>query len=468
MRLGADLGSKLWGASGQSVITDGTGTIPRRDLFVAAGHLRRQLDAAGIDASTPIALVCESSIGTALALGVLLERRQCVVLQPAGDNAPPPVFCRRRITVVAASSRMDTFVPELVHVEWPRGDAVDDVAPRVYTRTSGSTAAAKLVVHEHELLVQNAENVARRIRLAPQDRVVIPVPLHHLYGLGAAFLPAMLSGASIDLQAGANLLKYFARERVFKPTVAFLTPSFALTLVNGRRGTREYRVTVMAGDKLPASTFERYTAQCGCVVQLYGSTEMGAMAAGNPEDPASVRTATVGAPLDGVEFRLDDNGQLLCRHPFGFESYADDTGRRIDRDAWFQTRDLALFDERGRVAIKGRCDSAVKRDGLLVSIPDIEASLLQLPDVERVAIISSGRSVRGVGLVAYCVLRPSAVCTETAFRDACFKILPTRAVPDVLRIVPALPMLESGKIDRQTLHVWAETAASTSAGEIGS
>ncbi|MFM5899570.1 MAG: AMP-binding protein, partial [Dolichospermum sp.] len=77
---------------------------------------------------------------------------------------------------------------------------------KLYIRTSGSTGNPKIVVHSHEQVLKHALNCLERLTLSPNDRIAIPVPLYHLYGLGAAFLPSVAVGATIDLQKSANLL----------------------------------------------------------------------------------------------------------------------------------------------------------------------------------------------------------------------------------------------------------------------
>ena len=91
-----------------------------------------------------------------------------------------------------------------------------------------------MAVHSHTKLRENARNCVQRLTLNCDARIAIPVPLFHMYGLGAAFLPAVAVNASIDLQRGANLIRYLQREREFNPNVVFMTPVFCETLLKGR------------------------------------------------------------------------------------------------------------------------------------------------------------------------------------------------------------------------------------------
>jgi len=306
-----------------------------------------------------------------------------------------------------------------------------------------------------------------RLRLASDDRVAIPVPIFHMFGLGAAFLPAVAVEASIDLQKGANLLRYLQRERAFNPNMVFLTPVFCETLLKGRKSSRTYKLTVAAGDRVRAKTFSRYESLFGNFVQLYGSTEMGAITASNPEDSSDLRSKTVGKPMSNVKMRITsksdkpdgetkDSGELWCYHDYGFEGYVDEYGKPINshevlRDGWFCTKDLGRIWSEGRIEVLGRSDHSVNRDGLLVFFSDVEKAIEKMEEIDSSVVVSKGESSRGKGLVAYCIPAKGVEFNEKDIRDYCFNQLPRRSVPDIIKIADALPQLPNGKVDRQTL-----------------
>ncbi len=331
-------------------------------------------------------------------------------------------------------------------------------------RTSGSTGKPKITVHSHEKLKQNILNCVQRLKLTKEDRIAIPVPLYHMYGLGAAFLPGVAAGAGIDLQKGANLLRYLQRERAFDPNVAFMTPIFCETLNKGRRSARPYRLTVTAGDRLRANILAAYESRFGCLVQLYGSTEMGAIAASSPDDPQEIRATTVGQPMNQVKMRLQDDetipedrkdvGKLWCQHQYGFEGYIDESGNDIpldDNEGWFSTKDLGKISSDGSIEVLGRFDFSINRDGLLVFFSDVEKVINTISGVDVAVVVSGAEGVRGKELVAYCILESGNQATAEEIRAACFDLLPKRAVPDKLSIVKSFPLLPNGKIDRQEL-----------------
>ncbi|MDD5033395.1 MAG: class I adenylate-forming enzyme family protein, partial [Methylococcaceae bacterium] len=221
-----------------------------------------------------------------------------------------------------------------------------------------------------------------------------------------------------------------------------------------------YRLTVMAGDRMREQVFDRYEGLFGCLVQLYGSTEMGAIAVSNPEDPRPLREQTVGKPLSNVQLRLDKTageqelGELWCRHAHGSSGYVDDGGRPVvhtELGGWYPTRDLGRIRPDGLLQVLGRMDHSVNRSGLLVLFTDVEKALATIDGVESAAVVASGESQYGKGLVAFCVLRPGGSLTGSEIRSISFARLPKRAIPDVVRVIPALPLLPNGKLDRQAL-----------------
>jgi len=444
-------------------ITDGQNTCPYREIPGIFDKLDDYFAKKGISTETRLVLECENSLPAALTLLYLLEKDYSFLLIPPEKNSSEtPAFCRFRIRTGEDRNAPDpdVFLHIAENSQW-NGKCSDPGDAKLYLRTSGSTGIPKLAVHSHIRLRQNALNCVERLGLSSNDRVAVPVPIFHMFGLGAAFLPCAMAGASLDLQKGANVLTYVPRERIFTPNVAFMTPIFCENLLKVRKSSRAYRLTVTAGDRFRGEgAFAKYEALFGCSVNLYGSTEMGAISASNPEDSFADRSETAGRPMNGVQICIkEDNadmGELWCRHESGFYGYADTEGNSIalspeNRDGWFSTRDMGLIRKDGRIEIMGRCDHSVNRDGLLVFFADVERAMKTIKGVESVVVVSKGETSRGKGILACCVIGKNLEIKDKDIRKACFDILPGRAVPDEIVIFENFPMLPSGKVDRQQL-----------------
>jgi acyl-coenzyme A synthetase/AMP-(fatty) acid ligase len=309
----------------------------------------------------------------------------------------------------------------------------------------------------------NARHCVDRFQLSQDERVAIPVPLSHMYGFAAALLPAVLAKSAVDIQADSNIIRYLQHEAEFEPTTVYLTPSFCYALVRLQQAKRRYRLTVSAGDKTPPDIFRRYEDAHGCLVSLYGSTELGAVAGGSPDDPFHLRADSTGRPMPGVlvthavqPLENDAATSELCfDHPAGGEGYADERGEVIRTDARFvagrlMSRDVGGLGADGYLRVAGRSDHLVKRDGRLVALGDIEVALLKNHIVEAAVVLSDGVTPRGAQLTAVCVAR-NHDGDERSLRDATRQHLPAYAVPDRVILIDDIPRLESGKADRAAL-----------------
>jgi acyl-coenzyme A synthetase/AMP-(fatty) acid ligase len=384
------------------------------------------------------------------------------------DDGVPETFCRYRLQVAGRKEATGTLEaaqaggPIVISAN-PQWGANPCVGPAsFFVPTSGSTARAKLVQHRHDKLLCAAGRCGERLGLAAADRIALPVPIAHMFGLGAAFLPAILAGASIDIQANANALRYLARERQFNPTVAFLTPSFGDAITRLRKAPKPYRLTVMAGDRLTADLFDRYERLHGCLVNLYGSTELGVIAAGDPADPAHLRRERIGRLMPGVVVRPGCNpaiaGPLCFEHDCGLECYADADGHPISEPdgsyasgAQFCSNDIGRLVD-GYLVVQGRADDLVKRDGILIACSEIAAALRAIDGIADAVVLSGAMSRRGRMLIAFCVPAASCEWQPAALRKACLGVLPSRAIPDEFLLLPELPRLASGKINRMALR----------------
>jgi acyl-coenzyme A synthetase/AMP-(fatty) acid ligase len=481
-----------------SIVSDGRQALAWDGVPGALDALAAFFAAQGIGPCDPVALECTSSLPGALTLLALLWQGSTVVLVPhpghAAPSSPLPRFLTRRLRVrhsmaaSAATRAFSTSQPESFLESYPIEDhrplAADSPLrrQRLILRTSGSLAEPKWVVHTHAGLLQNAQNAVEHLGLTSSDRVLIPVPLAHMYGLGAGFLPAMLAGASIELLEGANLIRYLERERAFQPSVAFLTPNLCSMLLRPRSAPAHYRHVVVAGDKLGAPAFHQAEAIYRRVINLYGSTEMGVICVADARQPATSASAlTVGPPLAGVRLRIeppagstgadaseppgepvplgytDDGGDLLCAHPYGFTGYVDLDGAPVPAEpaaepGWYATRDLARRHDDGAVEVLGRSDHATNRDGRLVMLAEVERALARLPGVAAAAVVLAAPTLRGRAMIAFVSAHGGADLDLGQLRRAAREALPSYAVPDELRALPSLPTLASGKLDRRALE----------------
>ena len=432
-----------------NLISDDTNSCVYGELPARFEQLERLFSEEGISPSACLAVEAGNSLNSALLLLTLLRNGNSFVLTPPAvvdGLKPTPNFCSHQISELCRPERNPSY----------NGKRTDTA--RLYLRTSGSMGHSKLVAHTHERLLGNAGNCVRKYNFTAGSRASIPVPIAHMYGFGAEFLPAILAGAAIDLQDKTNILKYLDREKRFEPTIAFVTPSICDMLLKGYKTPRScYDVMVTSGQRIGAEKFKALdTLLGGRLVNQYGSTEMGATAACNPEDNIDRKIATVGDAMPGVELRVDGStGELYCKHPYGFEGYVDEDGEwlnRMEPGEWYGTGDLAEQRPDGSITVLGRADASINRSGYLVLLSDIERTMGAMEAVGEVAVVAGkNEGKRGLRIVAFCVPRSGLKLDGVQVRERCFHLLPHYSIPDEVRVVDRLPCLPSGKVDRQTL-----------------
>ncbi len=444
-----------------NIITDGTFTVTYRELGGLLDETAATLNASSVHPSDCLSVECANSVAAGVLLLTLMREGYSFVLVPpgiTGDIKPVPLFCRYTISVGAdaAPSPASAFMTVASNPAW-NGRSVP--AGKLLLRTSGSMGASKIVVHAHDMLMGNAANCVRKYGFRATSRCAIPVPIAHMYGFGAEFLPAIQVGASIDIQDKANLLKYLDREKKFQPTIAFVTPAICEMLLKGYKTQRDnYHVIVTSGQRIGEETFAAFDRMVsGRLINQYGSSEMGATAACDPGDSFEERQLGIGKPMHGVDLRIGegDPGELYVRHPYGYDGYLDETGawiRQVEANEWYRTGDLARADNSGAIKVLGRAGTSVNRDGYLVLLEDVERIVEQLSEVaQAVVTVAPGASVRGERIAAFCTLKDEMVLDGQALRSLCFDRMPRHALPDEFHIRSTLPLLASGKVDRRSL-----------------
>jgi acyl-CoA synthetase (AMP-forming)/AMP-acid ligase II len=473
---------KITNNAPKNFLTDGQITCYYNNLPSLLESINQYFSGQNISLNNHFAFECSNSVfGALIALYLLKHGSSFVLLPPQGhqgkgpDFKPSiPKFCQYRLAIKPFSKKNQPAKNELFpenflaieENEQYKNENRIHLTEKLYIRTSGSMGASKLVVHSHTKLLQNALNCVKRYQLESDDRVVIPIPIFHLYGFGAGLLAAISVGASVDIQDNSNILKYLQRERQFDPNVAFLTPSLCEMLVRGKKNDRAYKVVITSGERIKEDTFRAFNARFGGrLVSQYGSTEMGATAACEPDDSLELRVKTIGKPMSNVQLKIEesqDNGEyepgtaeLWCQHDYGFEGYIDENGQKLSdasAAAWFNTGDLAKINPNGYIEVIGRAKNSINRSGFLVLFSDIEKAIEKLEQIKQVVVIAAkGEEKRGQRIVAFCMLEHKNILNASQIREACFDILPKYAIPDSVQIVNTLPTLPNGKVDRQTL-----------------
>ncbi|MEU1205681.1 AMP-binding protein [Nocardia sp. NPDC005825] len=335
--------------------------------------------------------------------------------------------------------------------------------------TSGTTGFPKGATLSHHNILNNGYFVGELCGYTEQDRICIPVPFYHCFGMVMGNLAATTHGAAMVIPAPAfdarATLEAVAAERCTSlygvPTMfiaELADPDFdAYDLSSLRTG-------IMAGSPCPVEVMKQVIERMGMreVSICYGMTETSPVSTQTRGDDSLVqRTATVGRagphievkivdPVTGVTVPIGAAGELCTRGysvMLGYWGQPEKTAEAIDSARWMHTGDLATMDADGYVAITGRIKDMVIRGGENIYPREIEEFLYTHPDILDAQVIGVPDAKYGEELMAWVRLRPGAEeLTAASLREFCTGKLAHFKVPRYVHVVEEFPMTVTGKI----------------------
>jgi fatty-acyl-CoA synthase len=339
--------------------------------------------------------------------------------------------------------------------------------------TSGTTGRPKGATMTHFNLVNNGFFVGEGLRLTADDKICIPVPLYHCFGMVLGVLAAMTHGAaSVFSGEGFDALAVLQTVASERCTVLHGVPTmFIAELEHPRFGEFDLsslRTGIMAGSSCPIAVMRRVVAEMHMpeVTICYGMTETSPVSfQSHTDDPLERRVTTVGRVHPHVQVKIiDENGrvtprgvagELLTRGYSVMRGYWDDAERTrdaIDAGGWMHTGDLAVIDEEGYCNIVGRVKDMIIRGGENIYPREIEDFLFRHPAVLDVAVVGVPDPKFGEAVCACIQLRGGMVVTEEEVREFCRAQIAHYKVPRYVRFVAEFPLTISGKVQKYLIR----------------
>ncbi|KAB7763819.1 AMP-binding protein [Xanthomonas maliensis] len=339
--------------------------------------------------------------------------------------------------------------------------------------TSGTTGAPKGATLSHRNIVNNGFFVGERMRLGAQDRLCIPVPFYHCFGMVLGNL-ACVSHASCMVVPGEGFdpgktLQLVQRERC---TALHGVPTmFIAMLEHGDFASVDLstlRTGIMAGSPCPVDVMRQVVERMHLreITIAYGMTETSPVSfQTSPDDPIERRVDSVGRVHPHVEVRIvDREGRCVpCGEPGelqtrgysvmrGYWNDADNTRQALDADGWMHTGDLGTLDADGYCRIVGRLKDMLIRGGENIYPREIEEFLYTHPAIADVQVFGVPHPRLGEEVCAWIRLREGTDCSTEDIRTYCSAHLAHYKVPRHVRFVQEFPMTVSGKVQKYLMR----------------
>ena len=339
----------------------------------------------------------------------------------------------------------------------------DDSRDAVLLCTSGTTALPKVVRLTHRNLQANTNSIVEYLELTSADRMLVVLPFDYCFGASLLHTHLRVGGSLV-------LSRFLYPESVLDTLEATACTSLAgvpyiyQTLLRNttfaRRPLKSLRKVQQAGGKLPGVLIKELIAAVpqAQIYVMYGQTEATARLSYLPPSYLDTKLGSIGRGIPGVELRVvgeagqevkpGEVGEIIARGDNISPGYLDDPQATAEKfkDGALYTRDMATVDEDGFIYITDRKADFIKSYGHRVSSQEVEAYVLELPEVVAAAAVGVPDIVRGEDIKTFVTLRSGSSLTSEEILVHCKRRMPRPMVPSEIFIVNSLPTNANGKI----------------------
>ena len=335
--------------------------------------------------------------------------------------------------------------------------------------TSGTTGSPKGATLTHHNILNNGKIVGAGMRLTPRDRLCIPVPLYHCFGMVMGNLACMTHGAAAIFPGPVfDPLETLETVEAERCTALHGVPTMFIAELDhprfGEFDLSSLRTGIMAGAPCPINIMRRVISEMHMrdVLIAYGQTELSPVSCMTSfTDPIDKRVGTVGKVGPHLELRIvDENNDVveagrqgeICTRGYsvmrGYWGDGERTRETIDADGWLRSGDLGVMDEDGYVTITGRVKDMIIRGGENIYPREIEEFLYTHPAIREVSVFGVPDEIYGEQVCVWVQLRGGHSVSEDDIRNFCCDRIAHYKIPCYVRFVDAYPMTVTGKIQK--------------------
>lgn len=354
------------------------------------------------------------------------------------------------------------------------GIVCGDVVNMQYT--SGTTGFPKGVMLTHSNILINGWSIGERQKFSADDRLCLPVPLFHCFGIVLGVLAILTHGGTLVMLEEFDPLRVLAAAQKEKCIALYGVPTMFIAELNHPMfdmfDLSSLRTGIMAGSPCPEDVMRRVIddMHCADITIAYGLTEASPVfTQTSVDDEIQRRVSTVGTKLEGIEVKIIDpgtgdelppgeQGEICCRGynvMKGYYKMPEATDKAIDSDGWLHSGDLAIVNEDGYYRITGRIKDMIIRGGENIYPREIEEFLYTLPGVKDVQVVGVPDEKYGETVGAFIIRQPGADLTEADVRDFALSRIARYKAPKHIFFVEDFPLTASGKIQKFKLREMA-------------
>lgn len=351
----------------------------------------------------------------------------------------------------------------------------DNVVNMQYT--SGTTGFPKGVMLTSYNIVNNGYYIGERQHFTCEDRLCLPVPMFHCFGMTLGLMAILTHGGTMVMLEEFDPLLVMASIQKERCTAVYGVPTMFIAELNHPMfdmfDFSSMRTGIMAGSPCPIPTMKEVMTKMNIreITSAYGLTEAAPVfTQTSADDPPEIRATTVGKGLPEIEIKIVDPetgetcplgtpGELCCRGynvMKGYYNMPEETAKAIDKDGWLHSGDMGTLDKDGYYRITGRIKDMIIRGGENIYPKELEDFLLTIPEIRDAQVVGVPNERYGEVPGAFVIFHDGKSLSEEEIVEICHKKMARYKCPKHFFFVKEFPLTTSGKIQKFRLREMAK------------